>query len=279
MTDLPLDPATLMATLDAGPVPLSTLHNVSLTGADRFDLTMADGLVTGILPAGTVPPGPGSIEVDGYLVTAAAADAHAHLDEALSLDGLVAGEHGAGYGDLHRAIAQWQLISESADDADYYRRARSAALEMLGNGVTAIRSHCNLNDGPDPFVGLHALMRVRNELRPLMDIEIAIRPAPWSPTADIAGAMAAGADIVGAARIWPTTRWPSWSGWSPSRISSASGWTSTPTSSSPPGCCPCDRWPGTPGPGRSPTSTCRAGITRRGRHGGSPRSARCWTPA
>lgn len=193
----PLDPAGLVAALAAGPIPVTTLHNVSLAGSDRHDLTISGGVVTGVFPARTVPPGPGSIDVDGYLVTAAAADAHAHLDKALSLDGLASGRSEPGYGDLHRAIEQWQLISATADDADYYRRARAAALEMLGNGVTAIRSHCNLNDGPDPLLGLRALMRVRDELRQLMDIEIAILPAPWSPTADIAQAMSAGADIVG----------------------------------------------------------------------------------
>lgn len=196
-TPAPLDPPALMAALRAGPVPVATVHNVSLSGAARHDLTIAGGVVTGVLPAGTVPPGPGSIDLDGYLVTAAAADAHAHLDKALSLDGLLSDQSDPGYGDLHRAIAQWQVISESADADDYYRRARSAAVEMLGNGVTAVRSHCNLNDGPDPFVGLRALIRVRDELRPVMDIEIAVLPAPWSPTADIAGAMSAGADLVG----------------------------------------------------------------------------------
>lgn len=193
----PLDPHELVAALAAGPVPVTTLHNVSLSGTDRHDLTIAGGVVTGILPARTVLPGLGSIDVEGYLVTSAAADAHAHLDKALSLDGLTSGRSEPGYGDLHRAIEQWQVISGNADEADYYRRAKAAALELLGNGVTAIRSHCNLNDGPDPLLGLRALMRVRDELRPLMDLEIAILPAPWSPTADIADAMSAGADIVG----------------------------------------------------------------------------------
>ena len=176
-------------------------------------------------------PGPGSIDADGYLVTAAAADAHAHLDKALSLDGLPADRADPGYGDLHRAISSWQVISETADAADYYRRAKSAALEMLGNGVTAIRSHCNLNDGADPFVGLRALAQVRDELRPLMDIEIAILPAPWSATADIAGAMTAGADIVGGCPHLADDRRPNWTGWSRWRTSSGSAWTSTPTSS------------------------------------------------
>ena len=190
-------PDALMTELAAGPLPVSVLHNATIPGTGVRDIAIADGMVTGVLPPQSVAPGPGSYDLAGYVVTAAAADAHAHLDKALSLDGPAARESDPGYGDLHHAIAQWQLLSESADDADYYGRARAAALELLGNGVTAIRSHCNLNDGPHPFVGLTALIRVRDELRPLMDIEIAILPAPWSPTADIAGAMTAGADIVG----------------------------------------------------------------------------------
>ena len=194
---VPLEPSAVLTALETGPLRVSTLHNVSLTGQDRCDITLADGIVTGVFPAHTVLPGPGSVDAQGYVVTAAAADAHAHLDKALSLDGLLEDSADPGYGDLHRAIAQWQVISESADADDYYRRAKAAALEMLSNGVTAIRSHCNLNDGPDPLLGLGALMRVRDELRPLLDIEIAILPAPWSATADIAAAMSAGADIVG----------------------------------------------------------------------------------
>ena len=46
----PLDPPTLMAALRAGPVAVATLHNVSLSGADRCDLTIAGGVVTGCFP-------------------------------------------------------------------------------------------------------------------------------------------------------------------------------------------------------------------------------------
>lgn len=195
--DEPAGPATLVRALEAGPVPVTTLHNVTLADGTRHDISLDGGLVSAVAAAGSTAPGPGSVDLSGYLLTTAGADPHAHLDKALTAGGPGTGGTGPGYGDLEHAIEQWQSIALTADDADYYRRAKAAALELLGNGVTAVRSHCNLNDGPEPFVGLGALMRVRDELRPLMDIEIAILPAPWSPTEDIAGAMSAGADIVG----------------------------------------------------------------------------------
>lgn len=190
-----LAPADLVARLPAGPVPVTALHGATLTDGHTCDLTIDGGQITGVHAAQSVPIGSGSVGLTGYLVMAAGADAHAHLDKALSLTSTPGMT--AEYGDLHSAIEQWQLISASADDADYYARAKAAALELLANGTTAVRTHCNLNEGPDPLVGLHALIRVREELRPVMDIEIAVLPAPWSPTEDIIAAMAAGADIVG----------------------------------------------------------------------------------
>ncbi len=176
----------------AGPIPISGLRNVTLTDNSIVDLRIADGVVIAVDSPGSLAADDDSPDLAGYVVTSAAADAHAHLDKALTVEG-----NEPAYGDLHHAIQQWQQIATNADYTDYYRRARTAALEMLSNGVTAIRTHCNLNDGPEPFVGLSALARVRDELRPVLDIEIAILPAPWSPTEAIAGAMTAGADIMG----------------------------------------------------------------------------------
>ena len=185
----------LLDRLAAGPVACTGLANVRLPDGTVHDLRIeADRVVEVLLPQTISGDG---LDLDGYLVLPAGADAHAHLDKALSLSGVGGANLVPAYGDLHHAIEQWRTFSENADEADYHRRATAAALELLANGVTAIRSHCNLNDGDDPFLGLRALVRVRNELKPLLDIEIAVLPAPWSPTADIAGAMDRGADIMG----------------------------------------------------------------------------------
>ena len=223
--------ASLIDQLQAGPLAVSTLHDVGLADGSRHDIQLADGRVSAVVAARTLPIGAGSLDLAGYVITAAAADAHAHLDKALSIEGLAGHHLTPAYGNLHHAIDQWRVISESADEADYHRRARAAALELLGNGVTAVRSHCNLVEGPDPFIGLRALARVRDELRPVMDIEIAVLPAPWSSTADIVGAMEAARTSSAVARISRTTRMPSWIGWWSSPIDSRWVWTSTPTSS------------------------------------------------
>lgn len=183
--------------LTAGPLAVTGLRGVQLPDGSVHDLVIVDALVTEVLPSQTIADAPGVFDLDGHVVMGAGSEAHAHLDKAMSVDGIGDSGMTPGYGDLHHAIEQWRLISEAADEADYHRRAKATALELLSNGVTAVRSHCNLNDGDEPFVGLTALIRVRDELAPLMDIEIAVLPAPWSPTADIAGAIELGADIIG----------------------------------------------------------------------------------
>ncbi|MET3804339.1 cytosine deaminase [Nakamurella sp. UYEF19] len=192
-------PPDLLEALLAGSVAVQVLHNGTLADGSTCDLRLQDGVVVEVAAPQSLSVSDGSLDLTGYVITAAGAEAHAHLDKALSVGASAPPSNApeAGYGNLHHAIEQWRLISAGADEENYHRRAKAAALELLSNGVTAVRSHCNLIDGDHPFVGLRALVRVREELRDVMDIEIAILPAPWSPTADIAGAMDAGADIVG----------------------------------------------------------------------------------
>lgn len=192
-------PQDLLDGLRTGPVAVRVLHNVMLADGSRCDLRLQDGVVAEVVDPPSLPMTGGSLDLTGYVVTGAGAEAHAHLDKALSVGGAAAPPDGpaAGHCDLDHAIEQWRLISATADEENYYLRAKAAALELLSNGVTAIRSHCNLIDGDRPYVGLRALVRVRDELCDVMDIEIAILPSPGSPISDIAGAMEAGADIVG----------------------------------------------------------------------------------
>ena len=174
------------------PLPVSTLRNVTLTDGSRCDLRLAGGMVTEIRPPASIPDGPDVLDLTGYVVLPAGADAHAHLDKSASIGALA-----PAYGDLRSAIDQWVVLGEASDEADHYRRARSTALEMLAHGVTAIRSHCNLSRGADPLLPLKALLRVKADLAAVLDLEIAILPGPESPTEHIVAAMQAGADIVG----------------------------------------------------------------------------------
>lgn len=187
-----ITPADLAVQLSAGvPVPLAGVRRGRLTNGSVVDLEFTGGRVARRLPADTLD-GDTVLDLSGFVVLPAAADAHAHLDKANTVDTLP-----PAYGDLRQAIEQWNGRAENADEQDYHRRARQAALELLAHGVTAIRSHCNLTAGADPLVGLRALLRLRAELAQVLDLQIAVLPGPESPTEQIVAAMEAGADLVG----------------------------------------------------------------------------------
>ena len=187
-----ITPADLLDGVAAGsPVPLSGVRQARLADGTVADLLLADGRVVDRVSAGTLD-GPDVLDLNGFVLLPAAADAHAHLDKANTVDSLP-----PAYGDLLQAIEQWKGRERDADEGDYYRRARRAALEMLGHGITAIRSHVNLTAGPDPLIGLRALLTLRTDLAGVLDLEIAVLPSPETPTADIVAAMQAGADLVG----------------------------------------------------------------------------------
>jgi cytosine deaminase len=70
---------------------------------------------------------------------------------------------------------------------------------MLARGTTAIRSHVDVLLGDEPLRGVHGLVRVREELRDLLDLEIVALPGPDIPDAAIEAALDAGADAMGGA--------------------------------------------------------------------------------
>jgi cytosine deaminase len=82
---------------------------------------------------------------------------------------------------------------------DVADRARRQALAMLARGTTAIRSHVDVLLGDEPLRGVQGLVRVREELRDLVDLEIVALPGPDIPEAAIEAALDAGADAVGGA--------------------------------------------------------------------------------
>jgi cytosine/creatinine deaminase len=77
-------------------------------------------------------------------------------------------------------------------------RARTQALAMLANGITAIRTHVDVHAGA-PTRGAEALVRVREELRGLIDIELVALCSTFASDADIEAALDAGFDLVGGA--------------------------------------------------------------------------------
>jgi cytosine deaminase len=177
------------------PLPLSLLRNATLPDGRVVDVEIDGAEVTAVLPAGDAAPTAEELDLTGFLLLPAAADPHAHLDKARSWDAIR-----PPMGDLLSAIESWKAYAATMTEDDVYRRARAQALAMLRNGTTAIRSHVDLlTGGDDPLRCARALVRVRDELRPLMDLELVVLAGPWAPDDDVEAALDLGLDLVGGA--------------------------------------------------------------------------------
>ncbi|MCU1479161.1 MAG: cytosine deaminase, partial [Subtercola sp.] len=124
----------------------------------------------------------------------APAEPHAHLDKALSWDAI-----NPPMGDLVSAIVAWREYAQVMTTESIAERARRAALLMLRQGTTAIRSHVDVLLGDEPLRGVKALLEVRDELRGLIDIELVALASSDAPDAHIEAALDLGVDLVGGA--------------------------------------------------------------------------------
>jgi cytosine deaminase len=162
------------------------------------DVELGDGVVVSTRPAvrdySTDEIPADELDLTGYLLLTAPADPHAHLDKALSWDAIR-----PPMGDLGLAIASWRAYAATMSVDDVADRARRQALAMLARGTTAIRTHVDVLLGDEPLRGIRGLVRVREELRDLVDLEIVALPGPDIPDAAIEAALDAGADAVGGA--------------------------------------------------------------------------------
>lgn len=175
---------------------IDLLQHATLADGSVVDLRLDSGIVAVVAPVGAIVPTDADtvVDLDGYVLTAAAADPHAHLDKALTFD-----EIRPPLGDLERAIESFHGYAEQADTESVAERARMVLVRMLANGTTAVRSHANFFPGADPLRGIRALAGVRDEFAGLLDLEIVALPGEETPSALIEQSLDEGADLVGGA--------------------------------------------------------------------------------
>jgi cytosine deaminase len=182
--------------MPAFPRQLSRLLGATLPDGSRVDVELAGDTVTSVGPADPHPAERREDELDlaGFVLLTAPAEPHAHLDKALSWDVI-----DPPMGDLELAIASWRAYSTRMTSEEILARARAAALLMLGNGTTAVRSHVDLLEGPAPMRGVRALVALRAELHGLMDLQLVALAAPDTPDHVVHEALDLGVDLVGGA--------------------------------------------------------------------------------
>jgi len=118
------------------------LRGVTLPAGKPADVLVNGETIAAVTAPGGGPPAAQQVDLDGYLLLPAPAEPHAHLDTALT-----AGRVANPTGDLAGAILAWLAYRPTVERGDVVRRATEAALLLLGNGATAIRSHVGVEEG------------------------------------------------------------------------------------------------------------------------------------
>lgn len=182
----------------AAPIQVTSLTGATLADGSRVDVDLADGLVSAVRPAAPrdprVAPPAGRLDLTGYVLLPSTVDPHAHLDKARSWSAIQ-----PPMGDLVSAITSWVGYSAAMSEDDVVERARAQALAMLATGTTAIRSHVDIRRDGDPTLNTRALIRVRDELAPLIDLELVALAGPETSTEAVDAALDLGIDLVGGA--------------------------------------------------------------------------------
>lgn len=174
--------------LDAAPI--SGISRALLPDGSVVDLDIVGGIVTAVRRSDQVTDG--HLDLDGMLLLTAGAEPHTHLDKALSFDAIR-----PTYGGLADGIRQWQQYARTIDEDDFVTRGRAAALELLANGVTAVRTHAEIFPSDDPLVSVRAMVRIKRELAGVMDLQVVVLAKNDIADATIVDALLAGADLVG----------------------------------------------------------------------------------
>ncbi|WP_327681322.1 amidohydrolase family protein [Streptomyces sp. NBC_00467] len=157
------------------------LCGARLTDGRIVDVRLSGGLIEAVGTAGSLTAHSSRVDLSGYLLLPAPAEAHGHGDTALTAD---------------------SPGPVSYETEEVQRRATEAALLQLGHGATALRSHVRIGDvqGLGP---LEAVLQARRSLRGLADLTAVAVPRLLTGTAGADGlamlrdAVKMGAGVVG----------------------------------------------------------------------------------
>ena len=173
--------------------------NARFDGGARHHIAVKDGRIAAIAPIDQPPAGAETIDLDNALVVPGFVEGHIHLDT--SFYGDVWRPHKPctdGFNVHERVAFQAQNMAEAAP-MDV--RARNQLDLCIGHGTTQMRSHVMV-DGSVGLKSLETILRVRDEYRGLIDIQLVAFPqsgilsSPGTPQL-LDEAIRLGANVVG----------------------------------------------------------------------------------
>jgi cytosine/creatinine deaminase len=148
------------------------IANATLRDGRLVDVHIENGLIADLVEAGgPAPPAAERIDLAGALLVPGMVDGHIHLDKTLL--GLPFQPHRAGATVAERIAREKELRRELNYPVE--KRARRLIEQIVASGTTALRSHVDI-DTEVGLSGLHALLRVKESARDLVDIQIVAFP-------------------------------------------------------------------------------------------------------
>lgn len=177
---------------------VKTLANARLADGRLVDIHIAEGRIARVESAGSGNvTGEAVHDLGGRLAVPGFVDGHVHLDK--SLLGLAWQPHRQGDSVAERIAIEKALLSSLPVSVE--SRARTLVSTLSRHGTTSLRSHVDI-DTDWGLSNLHAILRVRDEMRDIMDIQIVAFPQNGimrdpGTAALLDAAVVEGADLVG----------------------------------------------------------------------------------
>ena len=180
------------------------IANARLRGVDGVRWIACDGARISAVACSPVH-GDEEVDADGGLVTESFVNAHMHLDKVYTLDR--AGESAltaytsADMGAAAAAIDIAAAVKDSYDEASVEERARRALRAAVAHGVRHVLAFADV-DSRAQLRGVRPLLRLRDELRGVVDLQVVAFPQDGllrDPGAEelVTEAVGLGADAVG----------------------------------------------------------------------------------
>lgn len=173
--------------------------NARLDGGARHHIAVKDGRIAAIMPADTPTGGAETVDLGNALVVPGFVEGHIHLDTSFYGDTWRPHKPCTDGFNVHERVAfQAQNLAVSAP-MDV--RARNQLDLCIGHGSTQMRSHVMV-DGSVGLKSLETILRVREEYRGLIDIQLVAFPqsgilaSPGTPQL-LDEAIGLGANLVG----------------------------------------------------------------------------------
>ncbi|MDO0893701.1 amidohydrolase family protein [Enterococcus sp. B1E4] len=163
--------------------------------AELVDIAISEGKITAVAP-NIEESAATTIEAKGKVVIPGLIESHIHLDKAL-----IADREPNNSGTLQEAIQVTAKLKPTFTEEDIYDRAKRALEMLILHGTTAVRTHAEF-DPAQGFTGFDTIMRLKEEYRDLIDIQVVAFPQEGifkAPRTDkmMIEAMEKGADVVG----------------------------------------------------------------------------------